>query len=278
VVEQLNRLLWTEEEQSQMATLIYVVVDPIAGELQWVNAGHPPPLLVNDGNAPSFLEGGASVPLGVLPFPEFVEASAPIEPGATVVLYTDGLIERPGEHIDAGLARLAEVVRGAPHEPQALCDRLLRELVPDAGATDDVALLTLRTVPIGARFNVELPAEPEALASMRSLLRRWLQHAEGSEQEIAEVVTACGEAAANAIEHAGAGSPFEVSGTLDGPSVEIAVRDSGIWRAPREGDHGRGLSLMRALMDSVDVMPTPDGTTVRLQRTLTGSQGNGELP
>jgi PAS domain S-box-containing protein len=278
VVEQLNRLVWTEEEQTQMATLIYVVVDPVEERLHWVNAGHPPPLLLGDGVGPRFLEGGSSVPLGVLPFPEFQEVSVDIDSGATVVLYTDGLVERPGEHIDVGLNRLSGVVRGAPADPQELCDLVLRELVPDAGAPDDVALLTLRANPMSDRFRVDLPAEPGSLAVMRALLRRWLRHVPGSEQEIAELVTACGEAATNAIEHAGAGEPFELSGKLDGLHVDITLRDYGAWRAPREGDHGRGLSLMRALMDTVEVVPTPEGTTVRLQRTLSGSQGNGELP
>ena len=69
------------------------------------------------------------------------------------------------------------------------------------------------------RFRIEFPAEPESLASMRALLRRWLRHAEGSDREIAEVITACGEAATNAIEHAGSGggAPFEVSGRARGP-------------------------------------------------------------
>jgi PAS domain S-box-containing protein len=276
VVEQLNRLLWTEDDASQMATLIYVVVDPVAGELHWVNAGHPPPLLLGDGDAPQFLEGGSSVPLGVLPFPDFEEVSVGVDQGATVVLYTDGLVERPGEHIDIGLDRLAQVVRGASTDPQQLCDRVLRELVPEGGAPDDVALLTLRTIPMSDRFRVELPAEPEALASMRALLRRWLRHVDGSEQEIAEVVIACGEAATNAIEHAGAGTPFEISGQVEGRSVEIAVRDFGAWRDARQGDHGRGISLMRALMDEVDVRPTPEGTTVRMQRTLSESNANGD--
>jgi PAS domain S-box-containing protein len=275
VVERLNRLIWTEADESQMATLIYVVVDPVAGELHWVNAGHPPPLLLSDGEPPRFLEGGSSVPLGVLPFPDFEEVSLPIDQGASVVLYTDGLVERPGENIDSGLDRLANVVRGDSTDPQQLCDRVLRELVPEGGAPDDVALLTLRTIPMADRFSVELPTEPEALASMRALLRRWLSHVEGSEQEIAEVVTACGEAATNAIEHAGAGIPFEISGRIEGRSVQIAVRDFGAWRAPREGDRGRGLSLMRALMDTVDVVPTPDGTTVRMQRTLLDAKVNG---
>jgi PAS domain S-box-containing protein len=275
VVEQLNRLIWTEEEQSQMATLIYVVVDPVAEELRWVNAGHPPPLLLADGDAPQFLKGASSVPLGVLPFPEFEEASVRIDQGATVVLYTDGLVERPGEHLDEGLERLARIVNDPPADPQELCDLVLRELVPDGGAPDDVALLTLHTIPMADTFSVELPTQPEALASMRSLLRRWLRGL-GGELEVSEVLTACGEAATNAIEHAGAGEPFEMSGQIQGQTVEIEVRDFGAWRDAREGDHGRGLSLMRALMDTVEVTPTPEGTTVRLRRTLIPPNSNGD--
>jgi PAS domain S-box-containing protein len=277
VVEQLNRLIWTEGDDSQMATLIYVVVDPAEGEVRWVNAGHPPPLLVYGEQLSRYLEGGSSVPLGVLPFPDFQEVTVPMDPGDTVVLYTDGLIERPGEHIDTGMGRLVAVVREAPSEPDLLCEHVLRELVPDGGALDDVALLTLRTIPMADRVRVEFPAAPEALSSMRALLRRWLRHGGGNEQEIAEIVTACGEAATNAIEHAGAGgeTPFEVSGLVEGRTVQITIRDYGAWRAPREGDQGRGLSLMRALMDTVEVTPTPEGTTVRLERTLKGKDSNG---
>ena len=110
---------------------------------------------------------------------------------------------------------------------------------------------------------------------MRSLLRRWLRHAAGTDEEIAEITTACGEAATNAIEHAGSSgtTPFEVLGRLDGREVDITVRDYGEWRAPREGDQGRGLSLMQALMDSVEVTPTHEGTSVRLRRTPERARG-----
>ena len=84
------------------------------------------------------------------------------------------------------------------------------------GTPDDVAMLTLRTIPMTDRFRAEFPATPEALASMRAVLRRWLRHIGGDEQQIAEVVTACGEAATNAIEHAGAG----------GGLIEFAFRSS----------------------------------------------------
>jgi anti-sigma regulatory factor (Ser/Thr protein kinase) len=182
-------------------------------------------------------------------------------------------VERPGLNIDEGLARLPQILRDRGDSPSELCDRLLRELVPEGGAPDDVAVLALRNVPMADRFSAEFPAQPEALASMRSLLRRWLRHAAGTDQEIAEITTACGEAATNAIEHAGSsgGAPFEVLGRLEGREVDITVRDYGAWRAPREGDQGRGLSLMQALMDSVEVTPTQEGTAVRLRRTLNGS-------
>jgi anti-sigma regulatory factor (Ser/Thr protein kinase) len=213
----------------------------------------------------------------VLPFPSFEEVVVPMDPGATLVLYTDGLVERVGEHIDRGLGRLAEAVRGAPTEPGALCDHVLDQLVPRNGTPDDVALLTLRSIPMTDRFQVDFPATPEALASMRAMLRRWLRHVGAGEQEITEIVTACGEAGTNAIEHAGTGggAPFEVSGSADGRRVRLTVRDHGVWRAPRPGDQGRGLSLMRALMDSVEVTPGSGGTTVRLERTLQGVESRG---
>jgi PAS domain S-box-containing protein len=277
VVDRLNRLVWTELEESQMATLIYVVMDPAEGTLRWVNAGHLPPLLVEGGHSPRFLEGGRSVPLGVMPFPKFEEVEAGLDPGDTVVLYTDGLVERPGTHIDAGLDKVAEEVRAAPGSPEELCDHLLEAMVPEQGAADDVALLALQNTPVSEHFSVELPAEPEALAAMRGLLRRWLRHAEGGDQEIAEITTACGEAATNAIEHAGSGggAPFEVAGTVVDHEVDITVRDYGAWREPRGGDQGRGLSLMRALMDSVEVEPGAEGTCVHLRRHLNGAGPGG---
>ena len=168
------------------------------------------------------------------------------------------------------MERLAAAMLEGPPDAEPLLDHLVRKLVPPGGTPDDVALLALRSLPVSDRFRIEFPTEPESLASMRSLLRRWLGYANGDERVIAEITTACGEAATNAIEHAGAGGPFEVAGRVEGRDVEIIVRDRGAWRAEREGDHGRGLALMRALMDTVEVTPTRDGTMVRLRRGLDG--------
>jgi serine phosphatase RsbU (regulator of sigma subunit)/anti-sigma regulatory factor (Ser/Thr protein kinase) len=275
VVERLNRLLWTEAEENQMATMLYVIVDPAASTVRWVNAGHLPPLVTARGEF-RFLQGEASVPLGVLPFPTYEEASAPMNPGDSILLYTDGLVERPGEHLDDGLARLAASLDGAPEDPRELLAHLLATLVPEAGPADDVALLTLKSLPVPEQFSAEFAAEPESLAPFRSLLRRWLSHAGADDLEIAEITTACGEAATNAIEHAGTGNgaSFELSGSRDGPEIELAVRDHGSWRSERADDHGRGLELMRTLMDTVAVEPGPKGTTVSLRRRLAQRGGD----
>ena len=94
-----------------------------------------------------------------------------------------------------------------------------------------MALLALQNTPIQDFFNVELPTEPEALASVRTMLRRWLRHVDGTEQEIAEITTACGEAATNAIEHAGAEGH--------------AVRGRGQARRQGGGDHRARLRAWR---------------------------------
>ena len=197
-----------------MATLLYAIVDPAAGAISWVNAGHMPPLLVGEDGSPSFLDGSRSVPLGVLPFPIFEEAAAPMSAGSSVVLYTDGLIERPGTVIDDGITRARPMPSTASvptRRPSATTSS--RRSCPAAAAADDVALLALRNVPMTARIVSEFEPIPESLSSMRGLLRRWLRWAGADDQETAEIVTACGEAATNAIEHAGAAGdvPFEVA-------------------------------------------------------------------
>ncbi|MCU7820273.1 PP2C family protein-serine/threonine phosphatase [Kitasatospora sp. DSM 101779] len=134
------------------ASCVYAVVQgPVGGpwQLDHASAGHPPPLLVTrDGDA-HFLQGGAGVLLGVdtaLPRPS---ATDPLPPLSTLLLYTDGLIERRGENLDRGLARLRQHAAAlARKTPGTLCDELLAGLAPDA--TDDIALLALRIPAAGA--------------------------------------------------------------------------------------------------------------------------------
>ncbi|HEV3001965.1 MAG TPA: ATP-binding protein, partial [Solirubrobacteraceae bacterium] len=120
------------------------------------------------------------------------------------------------------------------------------------------------------RLQLELVGEPAALASFRQALRRWLSEVGAVEQEINDITMACNEACQNAIEHAYGLSPepFDVELSRSDGDVVIAVRDRGGWREQVSEDRGRGLPLMRALMDDVDVEQRPTGSTVVLRRAL----------
>ena len=278
VVERLNQLVFSEVEESQIATLVYAMIDEDQQTLSWVNAGHLPPLLLEGGRS-RFLDATGSVPLGVMPYATYEQASIELPAGATLLLYTDGLVERPGEVLDEGLGRLAATLAAAASEPERLCDEVLARLVPGGAAADDVALLALHSPALGECLSLRMPPDPAELAPMRALLRRWLSQAEGNDEDVAEILAATGEAAANAIEHGGRGAdgPFQVQAMVDAGQVQITVRDHGSWRAESpDSGRGRGLGLMRELMDDVEVIAGPQGTIVRMWRRLSnGAPGGG---
>lgn len=223
VVERLNRLVWSEVGDTEMATLVLAVVDPSEERITWVNAGHLPPLVIEGPGAASFLDGPRSVPLGVMPFASYEEGSRALPPGATLLLYTDGLVERPGELLDEGLERLIASARGTTGEPQPLCDQMIDALLPAGPASDDVALLAFHTPQLSERFSLELDPVPDRLASMRSLLRRWLRHAAGTEEDIAEILAAAGEAAAAYLARSGTYSIEKARAVLGyEPAIDLA--------------------------------------------------------
>jgi PAS domain S-box-containing protein len=116
--------------------------------LRWANAGHPPPLVLGpDGGVRVLDDGPADLLLGVAPDTERTDRVAEVARGSTVLLYTDGLVERRDRDIDAGTAELVEVLRDCAGLPLAeMCDRLLARLfLPDA--EDDVAVLAVRLHP-----------------------------------------------------------------------------------------------------------------------------------
>jgi serine phosphatase RsbU (regulator of sigma subunit)/CheY-like chemotaxis protein/anti-sigma regulatory factor (Ser/Thr protein kinase) len=257
---------------SHMATMIYIEVDPVSLQARFTRAGHPPPLLVRANGTVTVLEAGGSVPLGVSDDPGHAEETVQLEPGATLLLYTDGLIESRDESIDAGLEKLKAAVVDGPAEPAPLCQHLLDTLGEDR--SDDVALLALRAAGGADNLQLVIPPEPAAVAGLREQVRAWLAERGVDEQELAEITSAFSEAVTNAAEHpSDTRRPrVEVKAALLGSALEITVRDFGSWRAPRGGDRGRGLPMMEALMDSVVVSPGDEGTEVILKRRLQGAR------
>jgi anti-sigma regulatory factor (Ser/Thr protein kinase)/putative methionine-R-sulfoxide reductase with GAF domain len=252
-----------------MATAAYGVFALETGELRLASAGHPPPVVVSASGEARLLDVAAAPPLGTLPYPTHNEHTLTLGPGETVLMYTDGLIERRGEALTTGLERLRSTVAVAA-SAEALCQRAIDELVPALGSPDDVALVALRNAPIRPDMRLRLPADPNVLAQIRQMLRRWL-HAQGAgPEEVAAITLACGEACANAIEHAYApgGASFELEAVHASGTVTLAVRDNGRWRPPRGQYRGRGLQMIEASVDEVDVHATDAGTEVLMRRRL----------
>ncbi|MFE4703472.1 PP2C family protein-serine/threonine phosphatase [Streptomyces sp. NPDC056738] len=133
-------------EGALATTVVQAVVDTRASRITYSNAGHPPPILVHPGGTFDLLDQATDPPLGTRPEPvPYPQAELPYTSGDTFVLYTDGLIERPGEDIDVGLQRLTHALtHHAHHEPEHLADALLADLGVSSSARDDVALIIIR--------------------------------------------------------------------------------------------------------------------------------------
>jgi GAF domain-containing protein/anti-sigma regulatory factor (Ser/Thr protein kinase) len=272
VLERLNGVLRTLERR-EMATLAYMVLDPSALSYTVASAGHPPPLVLAPDGGVSLIEEGRGPPLGAVADPGYAESSGVLAPGVTLLLYTDGLVERRDMWLDEGIARLTTEAGAATGlEPSALVERLLSELVPEGGGEDDVAVLAVGLTPLARdRLALRLAAEPHVLASMRRTLRQWLDALGAQEMETYDVLVAVTEAAANAIEHAYGpiDAAFDVEAEAsDEREVTVVVRDQGRWRPPRGHNRGRGTLLMQELMDHFEVTTSEEGTEVRMRRRL----------
>jgi anti-sigma regulatory factor (Ser/Thr protein kinase) len=127
-----------------------------------------------------------------------------------------------------------------------------------------------------APLRIRLPAIPASLAVIRAHLRTWLPTAQVAPSAAAEVLLAVGEAASNAVEHAVRGTAgdveVEVTARATTTGLALTVKDNGRWHAPRRSERsaqrGHGSRLMNALVDTVTVTPTPQGTTVEMRKEL----------
>ena len=126
-----------------------------------------------------------------------------------------------------------------------------------------------------APLQILLPAIPASLAVVRFRLRTWLPTAAVNASTAADVLLAVGEAASNAVEHAVRGAArnveLEITARATRTGLALTVKDNGRWHAPppsARGHRGHGSRLMKALVDTVTITPTPDGTTVEMRKEL----------
>jgi anti-sigma regulatory factor (Ser/Thr protein kinase)/GAF domain-containing protein len=251
-----------------MATAAYAILEPETGSLLIASAGHLPGIIVG-GGATRVVDLEPSAPLGAFAYGRVGEHELALAAGETLVLYTDGLVERPGTRLSAGIEQLREAVRGATSVDR-ICQLAVDRLVPPEGQRDDVAIVAIQNGEISDDLDLSLPADPKVLADIRHTLRRWLRHVGAGAQETIEITLAVSEACTNAIEHAYSPAPahFRLRATAAGGDVTFVVNDVGRWRPPRGQDRGRGLTIIRTAMDDVDVNSTDMGTEIVMRRRL----------
>ncbi len=252
-----------------------------ARRLRWSNAGHPQPVVLHaDGSVEGLETDDYDLLLGLDAEAERLEHEVVLEAGATVLLFTDGLVERRGEDLDTGLARLchelAELAQGEP-SVEELCDQLLHRMAPTR-RDDDIALVAVRLCgedrsSRGDHRTARFEAEPESVPKVRHFVRDLVAaHDETVVEDVALCVT---ELAANAVRH-GEGRHMEVSVLLEDDAVTIAVADDGAPPVPAltsrpvqldadldaQGVSGRGLTIVASLADAWGVDDADGGKRV----------------
>lgn len=271
---------------ARAATVCVALLDPSTGAVSYCTAGHPPPLLLSAADEAVYLPATGGGPLGVDgAFTEAEVGVAELDPGEMVLLYTDGILERPGREPAAASVELARVAADVAAEramhddelspAERVCAQTLELLTRITGRSDDITLLAAQRLQPMPPFELAVAADPQELAMVRARLAGWLRAARVGLGNAEAVEHAVVELATNSIEHAygGAaeGQAFTVSARLTGDGrLCVQVRDRGAWREPRPTPHrGLGLQLAAALVDRLTVEHDEHGTRVDFEVTPT---------
>ncbi|HEY2161099.1 MAG TPA: SpoIIE family protein phosphatase [Solirubrobacteraceae bacterium] len=269
-LRQLDHVVHATLGPGMVATVLFLIIDSSAGTVTLASAGHPPPAVLAADGGVRFLRAEQGLPLGVDDDAAANESVHPLAAGDTLLLFTDGLVERRDESIQVGLERLRDALRDAPAGVEELCDHVLDRTLGDHPGQDDVALLAVRLLEqLTGPLVLTLPASADAVPVARHRLRAWLAAAPSVDGAVArDLELACGEACTNAVLHAygPADATFSVHAKLEEDAVVLEVRDHGSWRASRGERGGWGLRVIRQVCDQVEVERLADGTRVRMRR------------
>ncbi|MER6673304.1 SpoIIE family protein phosphatase [Streptomyces sp. NPDC000983] len=255
-----------------LATCLYAVYDPIAGELTLANAGHIPPVLVRaeDGRS-ELLDLPTGAPIGVGGVP-FESVRVPVAPGDRLVMCTDGLVEVRGEDIGVGLATLCESAAHPAASMDDACDTIIRALNTRGGRKDDVALLMARLAGIGPEDVAEwrIARDPAQVGRARAAVREQL-HDWGLARLADVAALLAGELVTNALRHSH-GRPVEVR-LVRGDTLLCEVDDDDhelptLRNAGPLDEFGRGLRLVSTLAREWGASRTRSGKSVWFELTL----------
>jgi anti-sigma regulatory factor (Ser/Thr protein kinase)/GAF domain-containing protein len=261
---------------STFATVAVAALEPATDAVTFCYAGHPPLLHIGRDGAVRPQEGGRSWPIGASwpgPRPRAV-GRVRMEPAEAIVLFTDGLFERRHEPLDVGLERLRQAAEDHAALPAAILSDALLAASGDGAADvkdDAVAIVVRRVGSVPGRcFADVFPAHGAELRAARQRFGDWLVTLALPAERHSDLLLAVNEAMGNAIEHGSGADPdrvVQVEAGVRAAQLLISVTDSGRWqeRDAASADRGRGLLIMRRLVNKVEIGRGPRGTTVTLE-------------
>lgn len=259
-------------------TVFLAILDTETGALQYSNAGHMPAVLTGpEPGTTTLLTDAASVPLAVRRDEPRPQTTLMLPPGSTLMLFTDGLVERKHESIDDGIARAADVLAKTMTWPlDTVADEVLRAQEPEGGYDDDVAMVIYRhhQTPL----LIESDATADQLVRIRHRLADWLRAAHITDELAADIVLVVNEACTNCVEHAYRGfvaGTMVVEASLGDGEVHTRITDYGSWKTPAASpvNGGRGLPLIRALSHATHLDTAATGTTADITFRLRAESG-----
>ncbi len=271
VLAGLDRLVGSLGAESRneeiFVTVVYGVLDPANGTITLASAGHPPPVLRRAGRGEATaalvtVPPGAPLGLGG----RWQSATVQLEPGDTILMYSDGVVERRERPLSAGLDDLvAATAAAASGDPRNLC--ALATAAVSGPTDDDVAVLAVeRAVALSRSATMLVPAEPTGPSRVRQWMSTRLRDWSVPEPVIGAAILCTSELTTNALLHAG--TPAQVHIDLSAERLLVSVADTGtrgaVTRARTDAlsSRGRGLGLIEELSDTWGTDPTVRGSTV----------------
>ncbi len=267
--------------QALATTMCVAILDPSTGIVQYCTAGHPPPLTLSPDVRASYLPTTGSRSLGS--GGPFNVSEHQLDEDAVLMLYSNGLVARPGRTPMRGTAEVMEmadvVCDREVDDPlddlpfvQRICSGLVEEAT-QAGFVDDITLLAAQRVAPLEALSFVIPAEADAPRLVRRRFADWLEPLSVRGIDDAALQHSISELVRNVVEHAyPAGHPTDqrtlgIDACLGAEGVlEIVVRDRGRWQASEpQPDRGRGLAMVQGLCDEFELQSGPNGTSATVR-------------
>ncbi|MEU4419755.1 SpoIIE family protein phosphatase [Actinoplanes sp. NPDC024001] len=282
VLAGLDRLVGSLGAESRneeiFVTVVYGVLDPADGTITLASAGHPPPVLRRAGQGgehatAELVKVPPGAPLGL--GGRWQTGSLVLEPGDTILMFSDGVVERRGRPLNDGLDALVAAAAASPSgDPRNLCS--LATAAVEGTTDDDVAVLAVEhALAMSRSATIKVPAEPTGPSRVRQWMTTRLREWSVPEPVIGAAILCTSELTTNALLHAG--TPAQVHIDLNAERLLVSVADTGtrgsVIRAQTDtlASRGRGLGLIEELSDSWGTDPTVRGSTVWFEMLLAGN-------